>query len=233
MKKTIFLSIIATFCIIAVASAGLTFREEIKHEVAQILANRIMEEGFGSAGEEVDEISISAVTGSTDVTFITDTTDDFAVGGNDSSAAFFVDESTGNVRMDGTLTPTGLSTFAGFISTASSTVDASLNITGNTTSTNATTTGSLYITKDLLVGDTASSTTSLNTQGSMHAGINITADGEITSTGSTTASIINMTTVKFTPSATPTPDVQGECFMSSAGDSQVKCFDGTAWQELW
>ena len=97
---------------------------------------------------------------------------------------------------------------AGFISTASSTVDANLNITGNATSTNATTTNAFY------------------------AGGDITTAGEITSTGSTTASIINMTTIKFTPAATPTPVVTGECFIDNT-DYQLNCYNGTAWQYVW
>jgi len=113
-----------------------------------------------------------------------------------------------DVEIEDVLNVAGLSTFAGFISTASSTVDADLNITGNTTSTNATSTNAFY------------------------AGGDITAAGEITSTGSTTASIINMTTIKFTPAATPTPVVQGECFIDTT-DYQLNCYDGSAWQYAW
>ena len=84
----------------------------------------------------------------------------------------------------------------------------------------------------ITLGNYASSTSALNTQGTLHVGGNATVDGEITSVGSTTASIINMTTVKFTPSATPTTDVTGECFVDS-NDYQLNCYDGTTWQHAW
>ncbi|MBU1255626.1 hypothetical protein KKE74_00205 [Patescibacteria group bacterium] len=70
------------------------------------------------------------------------------------------------------------------------------------------------------------------TGGDLYVQDDIEVDGEIFSTGSTTASIINMTSIKFTPAATPTPTVTGECFMDST-DYQLNCWNGSAWQYLW
>ena len=92
--------------------------------------------------------------------------------------------------------------------------------------------GDLYVQDDVEIGGWASTTSALNTQGTGHIGGDFTVDGEITSVGSTTASIINMTTVKFTPSATPTSAVTGECFVDST-DNQLNCYDGTDWQHAW
>jgi len=70
------------------------------------------------------------------------------------------------------------------------------------------------------------------TGGDLYVQDDVEVDGEIFSTGSTTASIINMTSIKFTPSATPTSLVTGECFVDS-NDNQLNCYDGSNWRYAW
>ena len=97
--------------------------------------------------------------------------------------------------------------------------------------------GDLYVQNDAeidggLYVNSATTTDSLVVGGYISTTGDISTSGAITSTGSTTASVINMTTIKFTPSATPTSDVVGECFIDN-NDWQLNCYDGSAWQQAW
>jgi hypothetical protein len=57
--------------------------------------------GLGSGGENIDSTSVSPVSGGTDVVYISDVTDDFAIGGTNSSAALWFDESVGDLKIIG------------------------------------------------------------------------------------------------------------------------------------
>ena len=106
MKK----KIIIILCLITIISLGLftfakanfSIRDEIVQGVIDKIYNLIMP-SIGSGGEQVEPItSSSAVSGGVGVTYITNQTNDFAIGGSDSNAALWFDESAGDLKISGT-----------------------------------------------------------------------------------------------------------------------------------
>ncbi|MBU1137048.1 hypothetical protein KKD72_01625 [Patescibacteria group bacterium] len=87
--------------------------------------------------------------------------------------------------------------------------------------------GDLYVQGDAEIDGTASTTSALNTQGTLNVGGNAKIGGM-----TTTSDYIYMPYFKLIPSATPTPEVQGQCFMDNS-DYQLNCFDGSAWHYAW
>jgi exopolysaccharide biosynthesis protein len=87
--------------------------------------------------------------------------------------------------------------------------------------------GDLYVQDDVEVDGWASTTSALNTQGTLNVGGNAKIGGM-----TTTSDYIYLPLIKFNPSATPTPEVRGQCFMDNS-DYQLNCFDGSAWKYLW
>jgi len=87
--------------------------------------------------------------------------------------------------------------------------------------------GDLYVQDDVEIGGWASTTSALNTQGTLNVGGNADIGG-IT----TTSDYIYLPYFKLVPSATPTPEVQGQCFMDNS-DYQLNCFDGADWHYAW
>jgi len=87
--------------------------------------------------------------------------------------------------------------------------------------------GDLYVQDDVEIGGWASTTSALNTQGTLNVGGNAKIGG-IT----TTSDYIYLPYFKLVPSATPTPEVQGQCFMDNS-DYQLNCFDGANWHYAW
>jgi len=90
--------------------------------------------------------------------------------------------------------------------------------------------GDLYVQGDAEIDGTASTTSALNTQGTLNVGGTAKIGGVVTTTGE----YFYMTALKLAPSATPTPAVAGKCFVNTtAADAEIKCHNGTDWQELW
>ncbi|MDP1689231.1 MAG: polysaccharide deacetylase family protein [bacterium] len=105
MKK----KIIIIPCLITILSLGLftfakanfSIRDEIVQGVIDKIYNLIMP-SIGSGGEQVEPTtSSSAVSGGVGVTYITNQTNDFAIGGTDSNASLWFDESAGNLLVNG------------------------------------------------------------------------------------------------------------------------------------
>lgn len=79
---------------------------------------------------------------------------------------------------------------------------------------------------DLDITGWASTTVSLNTQGTLHAGSNVTIGGM-----TTTTDYIYLPTIHFEQGiATSANPVVGECFMPN---NNLHCWDGAAWQSAW
>ncbi len=56
--------------------------------------------------------------------------------------------------------------------------------------------------------------------------------GNSTSSIATTSSIFIQTTLKLEPTATPTSEVAGKCFVDNT-DNQLNCYNGSAWKQIW
>lgn len=71
-----------------------------------IIGERVISKKFGSGGEVIDPTTVTtgATTADPNITYVTDTTDDFAVGGTNSSAALWFDVSKGELTVTGNAT---------------------------------------------------------------------------------------------------------------------------------
>ncbi len=129
---------------------------------------------LGSGGESVDPTAVGtgATTADPDITFITDVTDDFAIGGNSSSAALFFDESAGDLTIDGDLTAVD-AVFSGNLTVVNATTSGDLVILGgdlNKDATGLTIGGDTTTTNYFIIGsedDTVTTTASLKTDGTI------------------------------------------------------------------
>lgn len=90
--------------------------------------------------------------------------------------------------------------------------------------------GDLFVQDDIEALGFATTTGGLFTQGNINVGGTAKVGGIASSTGE----YFYLQQIKLAPSATPTPAAVGKCFINTtAADAEMKCHNGTDWQELW